>query len=348
MPPPPWLIWCTRSVCNSSMLGSRRPEVFSQWCWRTSFRSSWFGCSQRTLANPFSSHDYEQTRFVQNRDHHLGLAGWRDVFLSDLLDGHHRVQDGKRRLFTRYLLFADPRVVRRRVRSKRLFSLRAQFDHRFVRIDYPLLHSGDPKCLSNGLLSDGEIAVDHAVDVIDKDDACGWCADSDLYNLAVDSSLGHHYRVNHHFNFNEHADRGLDVLHLFQRSAERDPGSRANRRSDCIARALALAPADDYAGPLFNCPFADYLGVERGVLEHQFVERKSSAAHGFHRLLLKPGRTLLGQAFRRLSVSRCTDYGNRLANAEADGTQVDLRSGEVVGVIGEYFECVEWWLKSNQ
>jgi len=64
-------------------------------------------------------------------------------------------------------------------------------------------------------------------------------------------------------------------------------------------------------------------------LEHQFVERKSSAAHGFHRLLLKPGRTLLGQAFRRLPVSCRADYGDGMVNAEAVGTRADLRRGEV-------------------
>lgn len=192
-----------------------------------------------------------------------------------------------------------------------------------------MLHFGDPQRLSDGFLSDAEVAVDDALDVIDQNDASGRRTDPHLHYLAVASPLGFGHWFNHHLYFDEPADRGLDVLHLFQRSAERDPGSRANRRSNCITRALALASADDYARALFNCPFADYSGVERGVLEHQFVERKSSAAHGFHRLLLKPGRTLLGQAFGRLSVSRCTDYGDGLVNAEAVGSRVDLRRGEV-------------------
>ena len=62
-------------------------------------------------------------------------------------------------------------------------------------------------------------------------------------------------------------------------------------------------------------------------------------AHGIHRRVLKPGRPFLGKTFRRFSVSRRPNHGNGMADAEAVGTRVDVRRGEVDGkheeVIGD-------------
>src|SRR5215471_17175344 len=89
------------------------------------------------------------------------------------------------------------------------------FGEVFSRSDYFLLHPGDSQRLSDGFLSNAEIAVDHALDVIDQNDAGGGRPDPYLHYLAVASPFGHCDRVDHHLYLNEPADRRLEVLHLF-------------------------------------------------------------------------------------------------------------------------------------
>jgi sorbitol/mannitol transport system permease protein len=144
-----------------------------------------------------------------------GVVDRSDVFLSDLLDGNYRIQDGEGRLLTRYLLYPNAGIVRRSVCPERLFAVLPQLDPGFFRVDYPLLHSSDSQRLSDGFLSNAEIAVDDALDVIDQNDAGGGRTDPHLHYLAMVSPFGHHNRVDHHLYLDEPANRGLDVVHLF-------------------------------------------------------------------------------------------------------------------------------------
>src|SRR5215469_4684104 len=115
-----------------------------------------------------------------------GLGGRHPVLLSNILDGDHGVQNRKGCLFARSDFHSDPGVIRGRFCSEQLLPVRVELDSNLLWLDDLVLYPRNSRRLPNGVLPNGEIAVDTAVDVIDEDDAGSRRPNSDLHPLAED------------------------------------------------------------------------------------------------------------------------------------------------------------------
>src|SRR5260370_41931884 len=92
-----------------------------------------------------------------------------------------------------------------------------------------------------------------------------------------------------------------------------------------------LAPFTSYgiARSFFHRLDPDYLCLERSVLEHQSYQRTRSASNRVYRLLFESGRSVLGEAVRRIASCGRSDHGARMAHPEAACARVDLRRSQI-------------------
>jgi hypothetical protein len=143
------------------------------------------------------------------------------------------------------------------------------------------------------------------------------------------SAGAYHTWTNHHLHPDQSSDRGLGELHLFLRGAQRHTGSRSNRRSQRLERALVFFAANDNAWASLNRSAPYHLFLERGILERQSILRQRAANDHVHCFLFESGRAFLGEPIGRLFSRSRSNYGTRLADTEVVGERAHLWCGEV-------------------